>query len=87
MILKVRQPSGEWFFYDNIQRAKVYFGEMPNQPYDPENFVKLLPEVLTPGDCIVDVDLVFKDAPTKEIVFVSGEGYLMNDEGKTIEKL
>ena len=89
MIFKAYQPqTGKWFLWDNIRLVKTHYGEMPDQPYDPENFVNLLPDTpLVSGECVANIDLIFQNGPSKEVVFKSGDGFLMNDDGKTIERL
>ena len=92
MIFKVLQPlTGKWFLYDNIRLVKtIYLEKRPEGPFDPE-FVHLLPpkeeDKKRAAYTLAQVDLIFKDGPIKTVLFQSGQGYLMNDEGKTIERL
>ena len=87
MILKVYQPlTDKWFFYDNIVLAKRWHTVIPlTMPMNDED-VNLLPEKRNPDDFVDALDVVFRDGSYKT-VFFAGDGYLMNDDGKTIERL
>lgn len=92
MLFRVYQKlTGKWFLYDNIRLTKTkYFEKWPENPkavYDAKNFVNLLPKDSTSEVGITQVELIFKDGPIKTVVLQTGKGYLMNDEGKTIERL
>jgi hypothetical protein len=86
MIFKVYQPlTGKWFYYDNICLAKENFVVLGNRPLD-EDEVNLLPEERDAQQAVRSIDLIFINGRVKTIYF-QDRGFLMNDEGKTIERL
>lgn len=90
MILKVYDPvTDKWFFYDNIGLAKVRHGQV-KYPIPPtsEGEISLLAKMEEGSEPFMAafVDAIFDNA-AKTVIFKSGDGYLLNDEGKTIERL
>ena len=87
MILKVLQPdTGKWYYYDNIRLFKVKHGIRElNKPVGEDQII-LLSEKRDPEAPVAMCDVNFEDGECFEIVF-SEEGYLLNDVGKTIERI
>lgn len=89
MILKVLQPdTGKWFYYDHIDLFKVKHDRWPKERPATENDIVLLSgDRRADGEEIVAIcDVNFENGRCLTIVF-SEEGYLLNDVGKTIEKI
>lgn len=87
MILKVLQAdTGKWFYYDKIHLFKVKYGQRDvNQPIE-ENQIVLLAEKRDPDITVAMCDVNFEGGDCLEVIF-SEEGYLLNDVGKTIERI
>ena len=87
MILKVLQPdTGKWFYYDRIHLFKTKYGKRDvGQPITEEE-ISLLPQGRDPELTVAICDLNFESGRTLTVVF-GEEGYLLNDEGRTIEKI
>ena len=87
MILKVLQPdTGKWFYYDNVCLFKVKHGCVDlNEPMA-DNEVCLLPDKRDPAKTVAKCDVNFESGRCLRVVF-DDEGYLLNDVGKTIEKI
>ena len=87
MILKVKQPlTDAWFYYDHVSLFKVRWGVRDEKDPIIEDQIDLLPEERDMGSYVASCVLNFDNGNVLEVVF-AGEGYLLNDEGKTIERL
>ena len=87
MIFKVYQSlTGKWFYYDNISLTKRAYVVLPNDKPMGEHEVHLLTEDRDPNLSVTSMDLIFRDGSYKTLFF-NEAAYLMNDDGKTIEKL
>ena len=91
MILKVYDPPTQrWIFFDHIQSAyvgrKIYTGKLP--PIGSME-VEMLPEKIEGDISVVEIGLTFATNRLKPALvrFLGGNGYLLNDDGKTIERL
>ena len=90
MILKVLQPdTRRWFYYDKVCLFKLKYGvcdlSEPVQTGDADT-ICLLPEDHDPKKPVAICDVNFESGRCLEITF-DREGYLLNDVGKTIEKI
>lgn len=90
MILKIRKDTcakGTWYFFDNIISTVLHYNRKPPDDWPiGENEIDILPSGLSEGDTVMIINLEFKDGREKMVRFV-GEAYLLNDDGKTIERL
>ena len=86
MILKLgKQESKKWFFYDGIKRAETYIALRSLEEPINDNEMNLLSEARNPKYPISVCEVVFEDNSSKTFYFEVG--YLLNNEGKTIERL
>jgi len=89
MIFKVLQAdTRRWFYYDDIFLFKVKYDiRILDQPISGDEIV-LLPEEREPDQEVVYCNLNFKNSNREYLTIVfNTEAYLLNDEGKTIEKI
>lgn len=91
MILKVYDPpTGRWVFFDQIKSAYVS-RRICTYPLPPIGSmeVEMLPKEIEGDISITEVGLTFATNRLKPALvrLLGGNGYLLNDEGKTIERL
>lgn len=91
MILKVLQPdTGKWFYYDKIHLFKSKYEKRgPETPIIDDEVILMLYQWDSGNSAEIRVavcDLNFENGRCITVVF-SEEGYLLNDEGRTIEKI
>ena len=91
MILKVKKDSigeGTWYFYDNISWAKMHTNRKPPDNWsNKEDIIDLLPQGIAENASVQIMYLHFLNGLEKFIRFAKGTAYLLNDDGKTIERL
>ncbi len=87
MIFKVFSPvTKTWFYFDHVRK----FSEWSEVYEERETLRKcemaLLSENRDPGAPVTQCVLHFENGEFEDVIFDS-EGYLLNDEGKTIERI
>ena len=93
MILKVYDPNtSRWVFFDRIKTTYVARRIYQEATIPPIGSMEtdFLPEEVEKGDVsLTEVGLSFETDRLKPALvrFLNGNGYLLNDEGKTIERL
>jgi len=86
MILKLgQQESKKWFFYDRIKQVRTYIGLRSLEEPINDDEMNLLSESRNPQYPISVCEVRFEDNSSKTFYFEVG--YLLNNEGKTIERL
>ena len=90
MIFKIREDTceeGTWHFFDNIVRASLHHNRKPpdNWPLS-EDELSMLSADLEENTPVMIIKLEFQNVGHKIIRFMS-DAYLLNDDGKTIERL
>ena len=93
MILKVYDPNtSRWVFFDRIESVYVARRIYQEAAIPPVGSMEtdFLPEEVEKGDIsVTEVGLCFATARLKPALvrLQTGNGYLLNDEGKTVERL
>lgn len=88
MILKIRDPveQGKWWYYDDIAKISTERVQVSEDRSGLEMHLVLLPKEIAAKDFITICIIRFRNG-TEELFKLWGEIYLLNNEGKTIEKL
>ncbi len=89
MIFKVKQAdTGKWFYYDNVFLFKVKYDIRQIDQPTTGNEIILLPQERDPEKNVTHCDLNFINNEKEYLtVIFDTEAYLLNNEGKTIERI